>query len=192
VKNRLILASASPRRKALLEQIQITPDKIVAPDIDETPRKAELPRDHALRLAEEKARAVAEKNKDCFILAADTVVACGRRILPKTENEKQARECLELLSGRRHHVFGGIAVVTPDGKLHTRLSDTTVQFARLSAKDIENYLESGEWRGVAGGYAIQGTAAKFVKFLQGSHSNVIGLSLYDTMKILEAAGYTRD
>ncbi len=183
----LILASASPRRLQLLKQIGITPDKVISTDIDETELKGELPRDAALRLAIAKANAVNEKNS--YILAADTVVACGRRILPKTENEKQARECLELLSGRRHHVYGGIALKTPDGKVIKRLCDTIVNFKKLTLTEINDYLQSGEWRGVAGGYAIQGRASAFVKFLGGSHSNVVGLSLYDTMIMLDGTGY---
>ncbi len=186
----LILASSSPRRLLLLKQIGITPDKVISTDIDETELKGELPRDAALRLAVAKANAVTEKNS--YILAADTVVACGCRILPKTENEKDARACLELLSGRRHHVYGGIALKTPDGRIVKRLCDTIVQFKKLTLKDINNYLESSEWRGVAGGYAIQGHAAAFVKFLGGSYSNVVGLSLYDTMIMLDGTGYRGD
>jgi septum formation protein len=187
VRNKLVLASASPRRLQLLKQIGITPDKVVSTNIDETELKSELPRDAALRLAISKANAV--KEKDSFILAADTLVACGRRILPKTENEKQARECLELLSGRRHHVYGGIALKAPDGKIVKRLCDTVVLFKKLTSSEINNYLESGEWRGVAGGYAIQSKAGAFVKFIRGSYSNVVGLSLYDTMIMLDGSGY---
>lgn len=159
-------------------------------DIDETPFKAEMPRDYALRMAREKALKVldvlpAERREDSVILAADTVVACGRRILPKAENEAQARDCLELLSGRRHHVYGGIAVLDAEnGALRTRLCDTVVQFKRLSSGELEVYLEAGEWDGKAGGYAIQGYAGAFVKFIRGSYSNVVGLSLYDTMALL--------
>ncbi len=182
----LILASASPRRLELLKQISITPGKIVPAEINETPRKDDLPRDLALRLAIEKAKTVKENG---FILAADTVVACGRRILPKTETEAQARHCLELLSGRRHHVYGGIALTAPGGKTIGKLCDTLVQFKRLTNTEIECYLQTGEWRGKAGGYAIQGSAASFVKFIRGSYSNVVGLSLYDTMAMLESAGY---
>ena len=189
MKNRIILASASPRRVDLLKQIGITPDKIIPADIDETESKDELPRDVALRLACEKARAIAEKHPDSYVLAADTVVACGRRILPKTTDEEQTKDCLTLLSGRRHHVYGGIALITPEGKLVKRLADTTVQFKRLQSTDIEHYLKTGQWNGVAGGYAIQGHAASFVKSLRGSYSNVVGLCLYDTMRILEGVGF---
>lgn len=186
MKNKLILASASPRRLELLKQIHIVPDKVVPAEIDETPLKGELPRDLAQRLASEKAKAIRENG---FILAADTVVACGRRILPKAETEAEARLCLELLSGRRHHVYGGIALVSPSGKIQTRLCDTVLQFKRLTKSDIETYLQTNEWQGKAGGYAIQGYAAVFVKFIRGSYSNVVGLSLYDTMTMLNSAGF---
>ena len=189
MKNKLILASASPRRVDLLKQIGITADEIIPADIDETEGKGEMPKTLAERLAREKAQAIATDNPNTFILAADTVVACGRRILPKTEDEKSARECLELLSGRRHHVYGGIAVITPQNKVISRCDDTVVQFKRLNNKDIETYLKTGQWQGVAGGYAIQGHAAAFIKSIRGSYSNVVGLSLYDTMKILEGNGF---
>lgn len=185
----LILASASPRRLDLLAQIGVTPNDVLAADIDETPHKDERPRDLAQRLAQEKAQAIARDNKGQFIIAADTVVACGRRILPKAENEAQARQCLTLLSGRRHHVYGGICVITADGQIRTRLCDTVVKFKRLSTVDIEDYIQSGEWDGKAGGYAIQGRAAGFISFIQGSYSNVVGLSLYDIMQILRGNGF---
>lgn len=190
MRNKLILASSSPRRLDLLKQIGIVPDAVIPAAIDESERKGELPRTVALRLAAEKAKAVAAKNPGAFVLGADTVVGCGRRILPKTETAEEARKCLEQLSGRRHHVYGGIALITPDGKSFTRVADTIVQFKKLTREDIDAYLASGEWKGVAGGYAIQGKAAAFVKFLGGSHSNVVGLCLYDTMRILEGAGFT--
>lgn len=189
MKNKLILASASPRRVDLLAQIGIQPADIIPADIDETEFKGELPRDLALRLATEKAQAIAKDHKDCFTLGADTVVACGRRILPKTETEDETRKCLTLLSGRRHHVYGGIALIAPDGKVITRLCDTVVQFKRLSSQEIETYIKSNEWKGVAGGYAIQGLAGAYIKSLRGSYSNVVGLSLYDTMNILHGAGF---
>lgn len=190
MKNNLILASASPRRTDLLKQVHITPDKIIAAEIDESPLKNEAPRDLAMRLAAAKAEAVHKKNPVAFILAADTVVACGRRILPKAENEKEARECLKLLSGRRHHVLGGIALITPHGKLLQKLSDTVVQFKTLTREEIETYIISKEWQGKAGGYAIQGLAAAFIKSIRGSYSNVVGLSVYDTVNLLGGAGYT--
>jgi septum formation protein len=170
-----------------LKQVGIVPDKIIPADIDETPLKGELPRDYALRMAIEKASAITEK--DGFILAADTVVACGRRILPKAETEQQARDCLALLSGRRHRVYNGIAVILPDGTLRSRVCDTVVQFRRLGAGDIDAYIASMEWQGKAGGYAIQGQAAGLVSFIGGSYSAVVGLSLYDTMQILKGAGF---
>lgn len=192
MKNKLILASASPRRVQLLEQVGITPDDIIPADIDETPLERELPRDLAQRLAIGKAQAIAAEHKDTFILAADTVVGCGRRILDKAEDETYARKCLEQLSGRRHHVYGGIALITPDGKTVKRLVDTVVQFKRLTENDIESYIKSNEWDGKAGGYAIQGLAESYIKFIRGSYSNVVGLSLYDTIQILSGAGFKKD
>ncbi len=180
----LVLASASPRRVALLQQIGIEPAQIIPADIDETPLKGELPRDLATRLSLSKAQEIAKTTDDKFIIAADTVVAVGRRILPKAENETQARECLKLLSGRRHHVYGGIAIITDTGKEITRLCDTIVKFKTLTTQEINEYIDSGEWGGKAGGYAIQGLAAGYISFLQGSYSNVVGLSLYDTVQIL--------
>lgn len=185
----LILASASPRRLQLLDQLNITPDQIIPADIDETPLKSELPRDHALRLAQRKAEKIVTNHPNTFILAADTVVACGRRILPKAENEQQARHCLTLLSGRRHHVYGGICIITDQGKIITRLIDTVVKFKTLTPQEIESYIQSGEWDGKAGGYAIQGLAAGYISFLQGSYSNVVGLSLYDIMQILRGNNF---
>lgn len=190
----IILASASPRRRALLEQIGISPQEILPADIDETPLKGEKPADHALRLAQEKAKTIAtilksEKSAPCFILAADTVVGCGQRILPKTEDEKNAELCLKLLSGRRHTVYGGLCIVTDSGKSVTRLTKTIVTFKRLGHEEQTAYLKSREWHGKAGGYAIQGHAAAFVKSIQGSYSNVVGLSLYDTMQILNGNGF---
>lgn len=191
MKNKLILASASPRRVDLLKQIGITPASIIPADIDETPLKGELPRNLAQRLAAAKAQAVHASHPATFILAADTVVAAGRRILPKTETLEEARECLNLLSGRRHHVYGGIALITPDGKTITRLCDTVVQFKHLGKSELEDYLQSGQWQGVAGGYAVQGMAGAFVKFIRGSYSNVVGLSLYDTMNMLQGCGFKK-
>lgn len=185
----LILASASPRRLALLEQIGIRPDKVAPAAIDETPLKDELPREHALRLANGKAHAVAKDHPDAFVLAADTVVACGRRILGKAVDENEARKFLELLSGRRHRVVGGIALCTPAGALSSRIVETVVKFQRLKNEDIETYLKSGEWRDKAGAYAIQGAASAWVPFIGGSYSNVVGLSLYDTAQMLEGAGF---
>ncbi len=184
----LVLASASPRRLQLLKQIGLTPDQVVPANIDETPLQAEKARDYALRMAIEKARAISTLYPDVFILAADTVVAVGRRILPKTETQEEARAWLNLLSGRRHHVYGGIALITPDGRMLSRCADTTIQFKTLTEDEITAYIASNEWRGVAGGYAIQGYAACFIKSLRGSYSNVVGLCLYDTMKMMTGAG----
>jgi len=186
---RLVLASASPRRLDLLRQIGIEPSAIDPAHIDETVRPGELPVQHALRLAGEKAAAVAPRLADAFILAADTVVACGRRILPKPEDEKTARACLELLSGRRHRVHGGIAVVAPGGRVRTRVVTTAVVFKRLEDAEIAAYLASGEWRGKAGGYAIQGRAAVFVRTISGAYPNVVGLPLYETVSLLRGLGW---
>ncbi len=186
MKNKLILASASPRRLDLLAQIGIAPARILPTEIDETPLKGELPRDLAQRLAAAKAEAAmaSKESAGAFILAADTVVACGRRILPKAETEEEARACLSLLSGRRHHVYGGICLITPEGARRIRLCDSVVKFKTLNATETDAYIESGEWQGKAGGYAIQGRAAALVSFLQGSYSNVVGLSLYDVQQLL--------
>jgi nucleoside triphosphate pyrophosphatase len=185
----LVLASASPRRLELLRQVGIVPDVIDPANLDETPRKGELPAAHAVRLAEEKARAVIPRHPGAFILAADTVVACGRRILPKTEDEASARFCLDLLSGRRHRVHGGIALASPDGRLVLRRVDSQVAFKRLSEPEIAAYLRSGEWCGKAGGYAIQGQAAVLVRWLCGSYSNVVGLPIFETAQLLAGRGY---
>jgi septum formation protein len=185
---RLVLASASPRRLDLLARIGVVPDAIDPADLDETPLKDEAPRAHAVRLAREKALAVASKHPGAVVLAADTVVGAGRRILPKAEDELAARACLTLLSGRRHHVFTALAVVDATGKLRERLSDTRLSFALLTPAMIDAYVAGGEWRGTAGGYAIQGTAEVFVRDLAGSHSGVIGLPLFETRNLLRSAG----
>ena len=185
----LILASASPRRKELLAQIGLLPDRIAPSDIDETPLSGETPAHCALRLAEAKAQTVAKTEKDTFVLGADTLVACGRRILPKAATIDEARACLTLLSGRRHRVHGGIALVTPAGRLASRRVETAVIFKRLSPDEIADYLASGEWRGKAGGYAIQGLAARFIREIIGSYSNVVGLPLFETVNLLAGQGY---
>lgn len=181
---RLVLASASPRRLALLAQIGVTPDEVVVADIDETPLKGETPRLLALRLAREKALTV---KADGIVLAADTVVAVGRRILPKAETEAEARVCLKLLSGRTHRVYTGVAVKAVDGSVRTRLAETRVSFKVLSDAEVERYIAREEWRGKAGGYAIQGLAARYVTNLIGSYSSVIGLPLYETANLIEGA-----
>ena len=188
--SRLILASASPRRRELLSRLGITPDDIVAPDIDETPLKAEQPRAHAVRLAAEKARAAALLAPGSTILAGDTVVGVGQRILPKAEDEQTARRCLALLSGRRHRVYSAVALLSPDGTLRQALSETILRFKRLSDQEIDSYIAGGEWHGKAGGYAIQGSAEGFCIWLSGSHSGVVGLPLFETRRLLIAAGHT--
>jgi septum formation protein len=183
----LVLASASPRRLALLAQIGIVPDRVVSADIDETPLRDEPPRSHAVRLARAKAAAVAVPAT--YVLAADTVVAVGRRILPKAETEEQARRCLALLSGRRHRVATAVVLVGPDGRRGERLVQSVVGFARLTERQIAAYLASGEWQGKAGGYAVQGRAAAFIRFLSGSYSNVVGLPLFETVQLLRGLGW---
>lgn len=188
-KERFILASASPRRVDLLRQVALTPDLVDPADIDERPLPDELPAQLALRLAEAKARCVAGRHGAAFVLGADTVVACGRRILPKPGTCEEAARCLALLSGRRHRVHGGIALVTPEGRVLSRRVVTQVTFKRLSAKEIADYLAAEEWRGKAGGYAVQGLAARFVRQIGGSYSNVVGLPLYETVQLLAGQGY---
>ncbi|MBL6654239.1 MAG: septum formation protein Maf [Reyranella sp.] len=183
----LVLASASPRRLDLLRQVGIEPAKIDPAHIDETPAPRELPRAYALRMAKAKLAAVACRHPGAIVLAADSVVACGRRILPKAETVEEARTCLALLSGRRHRVLGGVAVGGASGAVRTRLVETAVRFKRLEPAEIDDYIQSGEWQGKAGGYAIQGRAARFVSVLSGSYSNVVGLPLYETIGLLKAA-----
>jgi septum formation protein len=165
------------------------PDIVEPADLDETPLKDELPTAYALRLAREKALRVKPGHAGNFVLAADTVVACGRRILPKPEDENTARHCLELLSGRRHRVHSGLALISPDGQLTLRRVDSQVAFKRLSSEEIALYLKSGEWREKAGGYAIQGRAAALIRFISGSYSNVVGLPLFETAQLLAGRGY---
>jgi len=192
---KLVLASGSPRRLALINQAGIDPDALRPCDLDETPKKGELPRACANRLARAKAEAalasvrVDEELKGAFIVAADTVVAVGRRILPKAELIDEAAQCLRLLSGRNHRVHTGICLVTPKGAFRQRLVETRVRFKRLSEQDIEAYLASGEWRGKAGGYAIQGLAGAFVVKIVGSYTNVVGLPLYETVNLLQGEGF---
>ncbi|MFN4039646.1 MAG: Maf family protein [Erythrobacter sp.] len=182
----LTLASASPRRLELLARLGIAPDAVCPADIDETPLKGELPRAYCSRMGLEKALAVAATG---HVLAGDTVVAAGRRILPKTETEDEARACLELLSGRRHQVLSSVALRAPDGSVKTRLSENIVRFKVLAPEEIRAYLASGEWRGKAGGYAIQGAAEGLIQWIRGSHSAIMGLPLYETRALLKAAGF---
>jgi septum formation protein len=192
---KLVLASASPRRLALLQQIGVEPDALVPADLDETPHRNELPRTLAARLAREKAEAaaaLAKANPDlegAYVLAADTVVAVGRRILPKCELTEEAAACMRLLSGRAHRVYTGVSLVTPRGAVRHKLVESRLRFKRLSEGELEAYLASGEWRGKAGGYAIQGLAGAFVVKLIGSYPNVVGLPLYETMSLLAGEGY---
>ena len=191
IASQLVLASASPRRRELLAQIGLSPTIMVA-DIDETPQKREKPQPYALRMASEKVLKVRDQNAETvnhFVLAGDTVVACGQRILPKTEDEASARACLALLSGRRHRVYGGIALISPNGNLRTRLVTSTVRFRLLGQNDIDSYIATGEWHGKAGGYAIQGIAALFVQQISGSYSNIVGFSLFDVAAMLGGQGF---
>ena len=182
----LTLGSASPRRRDLLARLGLTPDAIQPADIDETPLKGERPRDYALRMGEEKARAV---DASGFVLAGDTVVAAGRRVLPKTEEPGEARDCLTLLSGRRHIVLSSVVLRAPDGSTKSRLSENIVRFKSLSGEEIDSYLAGDEWRGKAGGYAIQGAAEGLIQWIRGSHSSVMGLPLYETRALLKSAGF---
>ena len=185
---RFVLASASPRRLALLRQIGIAPDLVDPAEPDETPISGETPRMLAARLAAEKARIVAARHPGAVVLGADTVVACGRQVLPKAADAAAARRCLVLLSGRRHTVLTGVCAMAPDGRAHRRLVATAVRFKRLDSRDIDDYLASGEWRGKAGAYAIQGRAAAFARTINGSYSNVVGLPLCETAALLAALG----
>ena len=184
---KLVLASASPRRRELLARLGIEPARVAAADIDESPLKGELPRVYAQRMAREKAEAAADD--EAFVLAGDTAVAVGRRILPKAEDEATARQCLQLMSGRRHRVLSAVALRAPDGTLRERLSETQVRFKRLSEEEIAAYLAGGEWHGKAGGYAIQGSAEGLIAWIAGSHSGVVGLPLFETRGLLKAAGF---
>jgi septum formation protein len=187
----LVLASGSPRRVDLLARIGIAPDRILPADIDETPLKDELPRQLAGRLSRAKAAAVVPAAPGCLVLAADTVVGVGRRILPKAETEAEARACLGLISGRRHRVHTGVALALPDGRVLTRLVESIVTFQRLTQQQVDAYVASGEWKGKAGGYTIQDSAEMFVRFLSGSHSNVVGLPLFETAQLLRGIGWLR-
>jgi septum formation protein len=185
----LVLASGSARRRDLLRQIGIEPSLIDPPHIDELHGARELPLAYAARMAREKLAAIAPRHSGCWVLAADTVVACGRRILPKAETESEARACLALLSGRRHRVLGGIAIAAPDGRSAHRVVTTTVAFKRLTPREVDAYVASGDWHGKAGGYAIQGHAAAFIPWINGSYGNVVGLSLSDSVAMLRGLGW---
>jgi septum formation protein len=186
---RLVLASASPRRLDILRMIGVEPDAVISADLDESERKGELVRDYVTRLAAEKSSAVAARVPDAAVLAADTAVACGRRILPKAETEEQARDCLTLLSGRAHRVWTGVALAAPGAPLRLRAVESRVKVARLTGADISDYIASGEWRGKAGGYAIQGRFARYVDMIVGSHTNIVGLPAHEIYNLLKGAGF---
>jgi septum formation protein len=192
---KLVLASSSPRRLALMQQMGLEPDALIPADVDETPRRAELPRTLATRLASEKAQAafrIAQTRgniEGAYLIAADTVVSVGRRILPKCEIAEEAEDCLRLLSGRAHRVYTGVSLITPKGTERRKLVETRVRFKRLTARDMAAYVSSGEWRGKAGGYAIQGLAGSFVVKLIGSYTSVVGLPLYETAALLGGEGF---
>ena len=186
---RLILASASPRRLDLLARIGVIPDAVTPAEIDESVARGELPRGHALRLAREKAEAVAAREPDALVIGADTVVAVGRRILPKVEDEVTLRRCMQLLSGRRHRVLTGVALVVPGQGVRERLVETMIAMKRLSTEEIDYYASHGEWHGKAGGYALQGYGEVYVRHIAGSYSNVVGLPLAETRVLLKSAGY---
>lgn len=185
---RLVLASSSPRRLELLGRLGVTPDRIISPDIDESPLKAELPRDYVIRMAQEKAAAVVRET-DELLLAGDTTVAVGRRILGQAVDEAEQRKFLELISGRRHHVMSAVCVIAADGTVRTKLSDSIVKFKRFEPREMDAYLASGEGKGKAGGYAIQGQAEAFVTWMSGSYSGIMGLPLYETRNLLLSSGY---
>lgn len=188
---KLVLASSSPRRRDLLARLGVVPDRIASPDIDENPRKGEVPRVYALRMAEEKAVAVARHAGE-IVVAGDTTVAVGRRILPQAADAEMQRGFLELLSGRRHHVLSAVAVIDAEGKMRSRICDSIVRFKRLGNDEIQSYIDCGEGLGKAGGYAIQGRAEALIDWMAGSHSGVIGLPLYETRALLRASGYHLD
>lgn len=181
-----ILASASPRRLSLLASVGLTPREVLPADIDETPRKAEIPKDYALRVALEKAEAVIALRPDTRILSADTVVAMGRRILPKAEDEATARQCLEALCGRRHRVYTAVVLIDAAGRVRHRVVEAHVSMKRLHADEIAAYIATGEWQGKAGGYGIQGAAAAFIPWINGSYSAIVGLPLTETVALLKS------
>lgn len=193
----VILASASPRRVQLLHQLGLIPDDIIPADSDETPYKAELPGPYARRMADQKAAIIAQQHPNAFIIGADTVVACGRRILPKAETAQDAKDCMTLLMGRSHRVYGGLSLYLPAhavkdkaaGKIVTKLSLSYVAFRRLDEKELSHYISFGDWQGKAGGYAIQGDAAPFIRQIKGSYSQIMGLDIYQMAALLKSAGF---
>ena len=187
----LILASASPRRLELLAQIGITPDQVIPADINEDPFDHEKPYDYVGRMGHGKAEVIAKQHSDSFVIGADTAVICGRRILPKAEDVDTAYACIKKLSGRRHRVYGGLCIYAPTGKFIKKVTQSLVQFKRLSQDEIDAYIASQEWEGKAGGYAIQGLAAAYIKQINGSYTNIVGLPLFETQQILTGLGYER-
>lgn len=183
---RLILASASPRRKVLLEQMGFPADEILPADVDESERRGELPRDYVLRVAKDKANKIHHAHPDAIVIAADTTVACGRRIMQKAENEAEARSFLQMLSGRRHTVYTGV-VMGYEGRLYSKVVETVVKFRTLLPNEIDAYVAGGEWEGKAGGYGIQGSAEMFIPWIRGSYSNIVGLPLHETRQLLRRA-----
>ena len=190
-KIKFILASSSPQRKKLLETIGITPDDIVPANIDETPKKNEKPKDFALRMSKEKALSVAKNNLNSFILSGDTIVAAGRRIIGKPSSKDEAKKILKLLSGRRHRVLSAFTLIKPDCSEITKVVVSRVKFARLSDKDINEYLDTNEWQGKAGGYAIQGRASAFVPWISGSYTGVMGFPMNEIKNVLESSGWKK-
>ena len=190
-KIKFILASSSPQRKKLLETIGITPDDIVPANIDETPKKNEKPKDFALRMSKEKALIVAKNNLNSFILSGDTIVAAGRRIIGKPSSKNEAEKILKLLSGRRHRVLSAFTLIKPDSSEITKVVVSRVKFARLSDKEINEYLDTNEWQGKAGGYAIQGRASAFVPWISGSYTGVMGFPMNEIKNVLESSGWKK-
>lgn len=188
---RLVLASSSPRRLELLGRLGVKPDRVISPDIDETPVKAELPRDYVARMADEKAAAI-DRAADEILIAGDTTVAVGRRILGQAVNADEQRKFLELISGRRHHVMTSVCIIDQNGTARTKVSDSIVKFKRFEPREIEAYIASGEGEGKAGGYAIQGVAEAFVTWMSGSYSGIMGLPLYETRNLLISSGWHFD
>lgn len=189
MKKNLILASASPRRLELLKQMGVVPDQVIPADIDEAPRLREIPGKYTIRMASEKAAKVFNTHKESFILSADTVVAVGRRILPKAETAEETLACLQLLSGRSHAVLTAVCVVSPSGVQKTKLVISKVKFKRLSVDEIDSYISTKEWKGKAGGYGIQGKASALISYISGSYTGIVGLPLYETVHLLKGLGY---
>lgn len=190
--NSFILASSSKQRLDLLNQINVFPQLIISPSVDELPNKKELPKQYSIRMAQNKVYEVRKSYPNYFILSADTVVACGRRILPKTETKQEAEECIRLLSGRRHRVYTTICLLTPNDNIHVKSTMTVIKFKRLTEQEINNYLQSSQWNGKAGGCNLQGVAGMFILWLRGSYFSAIGLPLYETYYLLNQHKLLKD